>query len=133
MKNRFFKYHKDKLLKLLLTATVLCSIFTLLPSIDNCKHNQQNTQTELVYVFTKNPLAKTIAYKNVNTPVDKSKTVNNFYIRQTTSLLNYNRTILIKLLSISTQHIEFKNTLNFVLLKPTPKTSDEDNFISIKG
>ena len=133
MKNRFFKYHKDKLLKLLLTATVLCSIFTLLPSIDNCKHNQQNTQTELVYVFTKNPLAKTIAYKNVNTPVNKSNTINNFYIRQTTSLLNYNRNVLIKLLSISTKNIEFKNTTDFVQLKTIPKSLDEDNFISIKG
>ena len=133
MKNRFFKYHKDKLLKLLLTATVLCSIFTLLPSIDNCKHNQQNTQTELVYVFTKNPLAKTIAYKNVNTPVNKSNTINNFYIRQTTSLLNYNRNVLIKLLSISTKNIEFKNTPDFVQLKKIPESSDEDNFISIKG
>ena len=121
------------LLKLLLTATVLCSIFALLPSIDNCKHNQQNTQTELVYVFTKNPLAKTIAYKNVNTPVNKSNTINNFYIRQTTSLLNYNRNVLIKLLSISTKNIEFKNTPDFVQLKKIPESSDEDNFISIKG
>ncbi len=133
MKNRFFVYHKDKLLKLLLTATVLCSIFALLPYIDNCKHNQQNTQTELVYVFTKKPLAKTIAYKNVKTPVDKRKAINNFYTHQTTSLLNYNRNILVKLLSISTQHIEFKNTLDFVQLKTIPKSSDEDNFISIKG
>ncbi len=133
MKNRFFIYRKDKLVKLLLSATVLCSIFALLPSIDNCKHHQQNTQTELVYVFTKNSLAKTIAYKNVNTQVDKSKKINNFYICQTTSLLNYNRNILVKLLTISNQHIEFKNNLDFIQLKTIPKSSDEDNFISIKG
>ena len=133
MKNSFFVYRKDKFLKLLLTATVLCSIFASLPSIDNCKHHQQNTQTELVYVFTKNPLAKTITFKNVNTPATKSKAITNFYTHQTTSLLNYNRNMLIKLLSISTQHIEFKNTLYFVQLKTIPKSSDEDNFISIKG
>ena len=103
------------------------------PSIDNCKYNQQNTQTEFVYVFTKNSLAKTIAYKNVNTSVDKSKTINNFYTHQKTSLLNYNRNILVKLLSISNQYIEFKNTPDFVQLKKIPKSLDEDNSISIKG
>ena len=133
MKNRFFICRKDKFLKLLLAATVLCSIFAFLPSIDNWKHHQQNTQTESFYVFTKNSLAKTIAYKNINTPVDKSNTINNFYIRQTTSLLNYNRTILVQLVKISTQYIEFKSTPNFVQLKIIPKNSDEDNFISITG
>jgi uncharacterized membrane protein YeiB len=133
MGNGFLKYRKDRLSKWLLTLTVLFSIFALLPSVDTSKSQQQKAQTELVCSFTKSSLAKTVAYKNVNSSVDNNKKINNFQKYQTNSLLNYNRHIIVRLLSISKQFLKFENAIYFVQLKTIPKSSDEDNFISITG
>ena len=133
MKSGLLTYRKDRLSKWLFTLTVLCSIFALLPSINHSKFQQEKTQTELVCSSAVNTLSKTVPYHNITESVDNNKKINPFLINQTASLVHYNKNIIVKLLCISAHFFEYKNTSNFIQLKTIPKSSDEENFISIKG
>ena len=132
MGNQFLKYRKNRLSKSLLFAAVLFSIFAFPPSVDNSKSLKPKPQTEIVCSSVRNILAKTVAYRNLKI-ISNKKESNPFHKYQAYSLLNYNQYIVVRLLCVPSQSIKFEITANFIQLKTIPKSSDEDNFISITG
>lgn len=134
MTNTHFTYPKEKLIKLLLTVTLLFSIFTFSGYAGNYQSKQQQkAQTELVISSKHKTFKRALSCKKAVELLSCKDCLVRTYCGLTDRLFACNLLAKVNFVSVSRQFCSHGSATRFLQVKTIPQSSDEDAFLPFIG